>query len=138
MSFLLDANVVSEAVRKVPDKQVLEWLATHDEDLFISTIALGEIEKGVCKLPVGPRRRRLDTWLQELRSAMAGKLLPFGEAEASAWAKYCEAQRTKGRLLPTIDSMIAATAIVHRLAIATRNADDFPDVQVVNPWKTKS
>ena len=138
MSYLVDANVVSEAVRKVPDPQVLKWLAIHDEDLFISTITLGEIEKGVCKLPMGPRRRQLDSWLRELRAAMAGKILPFGEAEASAWARYAEAQRARGRVLPTIDSMVAGTAMVHRLAIATRNEADFPDVQLVNPWKVKN
>jgi hypothetical protein len=77
----------------------------------------------------------LDDWLGELRGAMAGKILGFGEPEASAWARYFEEQRAKGRLLPTIDSMIAATAAVHRLVVATRNEADFPDIRVANPWK---
>jgi len=134
VSFLVDANVVSEAVRKSPDTHVLNWLAAHDAELSISTITLGEIEKGIVKLPGGSRRRRLDEWLDELRSAMAGRILAFGEAEASAWAHYFEKQRALGRLLPSIDSMIAATAIVHHLAIVSRNVADFPDVKVVNPW----
>ena len=138
MSFLVDANVVSEAVRKVPDERVLKWLEANDADLFISTITLGEIEKGIVKLPVGPRRRRLDRWFDDLRAAMTGKILPFGELEASAWAKYFEAQRAKGRLLPSSDSMISATAMVHALTVASRNVADFPDARVVNPWTVRS
>ncbi|HAB14844.1 MAG TPA: type II toxin-antitoxin system VapC family toxin [Verrucomicrobiota bacterium] len=138
MSFLVDANVISEAVRRSPDAQVLNWLGVHDAELSISTITLGEVEKGIVKLPGGPRRRQLDAWLNELRSAMAGRILAFGETEASAWAHYFEKQRALGRLLPSIDSMIAATAIVHRLAVASRNVADFPGVKVVNPWIKES
>ncbi len=134
MSFLVDANVISEAVRRSPDAQVLNWLGVHDAELFVSTLTLGEVEKGIVKLPNGPRRRQLDEWLDEVRAAMAGRILAFGEAEASAWAHYFEKQRVLGRLLPSIDSMIAATAIVHGLAVVSRNVADFPGVKVVNPW----
>lgn len=138
MSFLVDANVLSEAVRKAPDTHVLNWLDANDANLFLSTVTLGEIEKGIVKLPVGPRRRQLDKWFNELQTTLTGRILAFGEAEASAWAHYFERQRAKGRLLPSIDSMIAATAIVHGLAVVSRNIVDFPDVRVVNPWIAKS
>ncbi len=65
---------------------------------------------------------------------MAGRMLEFGVAEASEWARYVEKHRSRGRVLPTIDSMIAATAIVHGLTIATRNESDFPEIPIVNPW----
>jgi len=134
MSYLVDANVISEAVRRSPDAHVLNWLGVHDAELFVSTLTLGEVEKGIVKLPNGSRRRQLEEWLNEVRAAMAGRILAFGEAEASAWAHHFEKQRTLGRLLPSIDSMIAATAIVHDLAVVSRNVADFPGVKVVNPW----
>jgi len=58
VSFLVDANVVSGGVRKTPDARVLRWMEIHDADLCLSVITLGEIEKGILKLPVGSRRRR--------------------------------------------------------------------------------
>jgi len=134
MSFLVDANVVSEAVRKTPEGRVLRWMEIHDTDLYLSVITLGEIEKGILKLPAGSRRRGMEAWLRELRSTMTGRILLFGEAEASAWAQYFERQRSKGRVLPTIDSMLAATAKVHGLTVATHNVADFPDVSVIDPW----
>ncbi len=134
MSFLVDANVLSEAIRKVPEARVLRWMEVHDADLHLSVITLGEIEKGILKLQMGSRRRGMEAWLRELRSTMTGRILPFGEAEASAWAHYFERQRAKGRVLPTIDSMLAATAKVHGMTMATRNIADFPDVLVTDPW----
>ncbi len=134
MSFLVDANVLSEAVRRSPAPVVIDWLTANDAALWISAITLGEIEKGIVRLSSGARRRQLDLWLHTLRNTMVGRILAFGPAEASEWARYVEKQRAKGRLLPTIDSMVAATALVHHLSVVTRNETDFPDVRVVNPW----
>lgn len=134
MSFLVDANVLSEAVRRSPAPEVVEWLTANDAALWISAITLGEIEKGIVRFPSGSRRRQLDHWLQALRSSMAGRILAFGTAESSEWARYVEKQRAKGRILSTIDSMVAATALVHQLCLVTRNEADFPDVPMVNPW----
>jgi predicted nucleic acid-binding protein len=132
--FLVDANVVSEAVRKVPDGKVLRWLEAHDADLCFSVITLGEIEKGVLGLADGKRRRQLTDWYRELRLAMEGRILVFGEVEAGAWAVYSARHRSRGRVIPSIDGMLAGTAIVHGLTIATRNTVDFPEVAVVDPW----
>lgn len=135
MSFLVDANVISEAVRKAPDRRVLRWLEEHDANLYFSVITLGEIEKGVPGLPDGKRRRQLTAWYRELRMAMEGRILVFGEAEAGAWAIYSARQRSRGRVVPSIDGMLAATAKVHGLLIATRNTGDFPEMPVVDPWE---
>ncbi len=134
MSYLVDANVLSEAVRREPDTRVLSWLRVNDSRLYLSTITLGEVEKGILRLSDGTRRRRLEQWLSNIQSTMSGKLIPFGELEASTWARYFEQHRASGRILPTVDSMVAATAIANNLAIVSRNVVDFPGINVVNPW----
>lgn len=139
MSFLLDTNVVSEIARRRPERAVMAWFeATADAQLHLSVLTLGEIRKGVDGLPAGARRTKLTVWLEaELPAWFGNRLLPIDAAVADRWGRVLAASK---RSLPAIDSLIAATALVHGLALVTRNTEDFdiPGLTVVDPWQRRA
>ena len=136
MSYLLDTNVVSELARPKPDPDVLAWFdKTPDNVLHLSVLSLGEIRKGVENLDVSPRREKLRVWLeQELTDWFGDRLLPVDRGVADRWGIMLS---LAGRPAPTIDSLLAATALHHNLRMVTRNVDDFrfAGLEVINPWK---
>ena len=136
MSYLLDTNVVSELVRPKPDPDVLAWFdRTPDNVLHLSVLSLGEIRKGVENLDASPRREKLRVWLeQELTDWFGDRLLPVDRGVADRWGIMLS---LAGRPAPTIDSLLAATALHHNLRMVTRNVDDFrfAGLEVINPWK---
>ena len=136
---LLDTCVVSELARPAPDASVLSWLeGVRDDQLRLSVLTLGEIKKGADLLEPGARRDRVDAWLAELRANFGDRILPVDESVAMQWGTISAAGRRSGRVRPPIDSLLAATAICHRLKLATRNVADFEGtgVVVVNPWES--
>ena len=136
MSYLVDANVLSEGTRARPEARVVAWLGRHDALLHVSTLTLGEILKGVHLLPGGAKRRRLESWFEEVVGSFAGKIVPFDEDACRTWGVFYAKHQRKGRPLGSFDSLIAATALAHGHTLATRNTADFPgDVPVVNPWE---
>ena len=134
--YLLDTNVVSEIFREAPDLQVRSFLA-EQEDLWLSVIALHELEFGLNLLPRGRRREDLRTALSSYVEAYADFILPVTRAEAEQAALLRVQAQRGGRVLHLADALIAGTAIVHNLMLATRNVKDFAalDVNVVNPWE---
>ena len=138
MSFLLDTNVVSEWVKREPDRSVTAWLAEVDEDrVFLSVVTLAEIRHGVERLPRGARRTRLDTWLRdELPVRFEGRLLMVDEKVADGWGEVVARRETAGQPIGVMDAFIAATANVHALTLVTRNERDFEGTveEIVNPW----
>lgn len=136
MSYLIDTNVLSELVRPKPDKHVIEWFDNvPNEALFISVLTIGEIYKGIEKLPDGNRQEKLRVWLKyELPAWFGNRVLAIDAATAYRWGHLMvKAKRT----LATIDSLLAAQALHHELSMVTRNDKDFsfPDLEVINPWK---
>lgn len=135
MSYLLDTNVISELVRPQPDERVLAWFEqAPDRALHLSVLTLGEIRKGVEKLPDSKRRERLRLWLeQELPQWFEDRLLSVDTAVADRWGRMLA---QAGRPVPAIDSLLAATALHHELRVVTRNKGDFPfpDLEVINPF----
>ena len=132
MMFLLDTNVVSDAQKRVPEPSA--WLARADSmQLYLSVVTLGEIERGITRTEAqNPlKAERLAQWLLELRSHHSKRILPVTEEIALTWGRL-SAART--RSVP--DTLIAATAMVHGLAVVTRNIRDFQDVgiSVIDPW----
>lgn len=137
MSYLIDTNVISEVLRKRPDPRVVEWLQNAEENSqFLSAISMGEIQKGIIRLPASTRRKDLEQWFQNLKTRYAARLLSFTEITASHWAQLRFELEKVGRVMPVLDSLIAATALEHDLAIVTRNASDFNSTGavVINPW----
>ena len=134
---LLDTCVISELAKPVPDPAVLAWIeALSDDGIRLSVLTLGEIKKGADLLEAGPRKARVDAWLDELRTTFADRILPVDEAVALRWGAISASGRRAGRVRPPIDSLLAATAMCHQLKLATRNVADFEGtgVSIVNPW----
>jgi len=136
MSYLLDTNVVSETIRRRQDKMVIGWLEqVPAEALFVSVLTLGEIRKGVEKLTDRKRREKLRTWLEhELPAWFGGRVLPVDLAVADRWGRLLA---EVGRPVPSVDGLLAATALHFQLRLVTRNTEDFdyPGLEVINPWQ---
>ncbi len=135
MSYLLDTNVVSETIRRNPNKAVISWLDQIPGDaLFISVLTLGEIRKGIEALSDIKRREKLRLWIDhELPRWFDERVLPVNLAVADRWGRLLA---EIGRSVPTIDSLLAATALHHDLRLVTHNVRDFdyPGLEVINPW----
>lgn len=136
MSFLVDTNVLSEAVKRNPDPQVLAWLRKNESALYVSTITIGEIRRGIERLPAGKRRTQLRLWLHDLCACMKGRVLSFNTSTAHVWGQLKAKWETAGIKVSSLDSQIAATARRHDLILVTRNSRDFVDtgVKLLNPF----
>jgi predicted nucleic acid-binding protein len=138
MSYLLDTNIISELVKKKPNKSVLKWVDTVDnEKLYISVIALGEIRKGVSGIQNTERQEEISHWLEvELPAYFEGRILNIDSKVADMWGRF--QSKKKGHTLPAIDGLIAATAYVHNLTLVTRNTKDFIQtaIEKLNPWES--
>lgn len=137
--FLLDTNCISELVSPKPHQRVIEWLEATDEGLlYLSVLTLGEIRKGIAELVQSQRRTRLETWLEvELRARFAGRIIPIDSAIADRWGLLDAVSKRRGKSLPVIDGLLAATALHYNLTVVSRNTNDFnsSQVQVLNPWQ---
>lgn len=138
MKYLIDTCVLSELVRPRPDRQVVAWMESCDEEaIFLSVLTLGEIQKGIEKLVPGKRRNELQAWLdRDLRHRFAGRLLEIDAEVALVWGQVQASMERAGTPLPTIDGLLSATAIAHNLTIVTRNTGDFlpGGANVFSPW----
>jgi len=134
--FLLDTNIVSEAVKLRPSPALLEWLGTQpDEALHISTLTLAEIRRGILEKSPGRRRRELEAWFagsEGPQALFAGRVLPFDERAALEWARLMAEGTATGRPRSAVDMIVAATAAAHGLTVATANERHFRDTDV--PW----
>jgi toxin FitB len=136
MAYLIDTDVLSESSNARPREPVMEWLDAHEHETHLSTISLGEIVKGLELLPAGKRRKELGAWFKRLEHWAGPRLLAPTEDVMREWGRLCARQERKGRRLPVLDSLIAATALAHDLTLVTRNTDDYPsEIPVLNPWK---
>jgi toxin FitB len=134
VTYLVDANVLSEPTKPDPAAQVVEWLRANERDLAVDPIILGEIRFGIHLLAAGKRRRRLERWFE--RGVATLVCLPWDAATGLRWAELLADLRRAGLAMSVKDTMIAATALLHRLALATHNPKDFKKagVKVVDPF----
>ncbi|MEO0678794.1 MAG: type II toxin-antitoxin system VapC family toxin [Pseudomonadota bacterium] len=135
---LLDTNVISELLRPAPEPRVEAWLAAQDgAGVFLSAVSAAELRFGAALLPSGRRREALMAALHAIpREDFAGRLLPFDDAAAEAYAEIAAARRAAGRPISAFDAQIAAIARAQGAAVATRNARDFEGcgIEVIDPW----
>ena len=136
---LVDTNVVSEPLRRVPEPRVADWLdAQALETLYLSAITVAELHFGVRALPNGRRRNRLHEDLErQILPMFAGRVLPFDLAASQVYADLMAKTRTAGRAISVSDGYIAATAAANRMMVATRDTAPFEaaGLKTVNPWQ---
>ncbi len=135
MSYLIDTNVLSELRRREPNANVVQWFSKRPSGtLYLSVLTLGELRKGIDALAETPRKLALLDWLEaELPKFFAGRILVVDATVADRWGRLLA---QAGQPLPAIDSLLAATALTHGLALVTRNRRDFqhPGLTVLDPW----
>ena len=138
MKFLIDTNVLSEALRKRPDDNVAAWFRQTDDSLiYISVATIAEIRKGVTQLPKGKRRDRIDKWLmQGLLQQYAKRIVPVDAEVALVCGELMAEHKRAGYVLYPMDAIIAASALAHGCTLVTRNIRDFErcGASLVNPW----
>ena len=134
MTYLVDANVLSEPTKPVPNNKVIDWLTANEGNLLVDSIIVGELCVGILALPRGRKRTQLEQWFGDVVQTI--DCLPWDATISRRWAKLVVDLKQKGDKLPLLDSMIAATALQHDLTVATRNTRDFnkTSVQVLNPF----
>jgi hypothetical protein len=136
MKYLVDANVLSEATKPSPDAAAIAWLRRHEREVAIDPVILGEVRFGILLLDPGRRRQRLEQWFDD--GIRRIHCLPWNAATGLRWAQLLAALREQGKAMPVKDSLIAATALTHDLALATRNQRDFEatGLELVNPFES--
>lgn len=136
MSYLVDTNVLSELAKAKPDANVVAWLRAHEPELYLSTITIGELRRGIERLPAGKRKTALHSWFGTLCKRMEGRILSFNISTAHVWGQWMAAWDKKGTAVPSLDSQLAATAHRHNLTLVTRNITDFQNtgVKLINPF----
>jgi toxin FitB len=135
VSWLLDADVLSQPIRTQGNHVVIEWLEREQEDCFTSTIVIAQVAYWI-RTKQGRTRTRLQEWLRRSIDALEGRILSFNVATAHVWADQKFLLEQSGQSMPIEDSYIAATARRHNLTIVTGNDKDFrrSGLKVFNPF----
>ena len=138
MKYLLDTCVVSEIIKPRPSENVISWLQNQNEDnLYLSVLTFGEIEKGIEKLAKGTRKNHLKLWVEDdLKNRFHGRILPIDIRIATRWGEIQGQAELSGKPMPSIDGLIAVSGIVNNCTVVTRNISDMEQSSAVllNPW----
>jgi toxin FitB len=137
--FLLDTNIISNVVKPRPSASLLTCMSEQlDDDLFISSLTLAEIRRGILEMPMGRRRRALQTWFEGDEGPQAlfpNRVLPFDEKAGLVWARLMAEGTAAGRPRSALDMLIAATAEANDCVLVTDNERDFAGLEFVNPLR---
>lgn len=139
MNYLLDTCIISELIKPTPSLKIVNWVRDcPEETLFLSVLTIGEIQKGITKLPESEKRKTLQSWFEhDLPQRFEGRVLDITTQVAKKWGEIQGNAEQEGKKMPAIDSLIAATGFVYSLTVVTRNTSDIEvsGVQAFNPWK---
>jgi predicted nucleic acid-binding protein len=139
MRYLLDTNIIGNFTKPTPSGSLIAWMAEQpDGDLFIASLTLAELRRGVLEKPAGRRRDQLDAWFrgwQGPRALFAGRILPFDEQAGLAWAQLMAGGQAEGRPRNALDTIIAAIAIANDCIVVTDNERDFAGIEIINPLR---
>jgi tRNA(fMet)-specific endonuclease VapC len=139
MNYLLDTNVISELIARQPNQKILDWLDSLDPStLYLSVVTIGEIRKGIEKLPPSKRKDAIRAWLEtDLLLRFQGNILDISVDIMLSWGELTGRLENAGTPIAALDALIAATALHGRFRLVTRNDSDFQHtgVTIENPWK---
>ena len=137
--YLLDTNIISNVVKLQPSKSLLAWMAAQpDEDLFIASMTIAEICRGILEKPRGKKRDALDAWFsgpEGPQNLFGGRTLPFDDKAGLIWARLMAEGKAAGRPRSGLDMIIAAVASANECIVVTDNEKDFAGLRVVNPLR---
>ena len=136
---LLDTNIISNVTKPEPSEDLVAWMAEQaDEDLFISSMTVAEIRRGILEKPAGKKRRELESWFsgpEGPQALFAGRVLPFDERAGLIWARLMAGATVKGRPRSPLDMIIAAIAEANDCVIVTENDRHFAGLKTINPMR---
>lgn len=139
MNYLLDTCVISELVKPAADDKVTDWISSlPEETIHLNVITVGEIQKGIAKLPTSAKKHHLQSWLDnDLILRFENRIVPIDQKVARMWGKILAQAEKKGRQIPAIDGLIAATGFVYDMTVVTRNVSDMQvdGLSLFNPWE---
>jgi len=138
LKYLLDTCVISEMVKPSPDKKLIRWVENEPStSLFLSVITIGEIRKGLSKLPASRKKEKLTIWLNMLLEEYSDRILAIDLTVAENWGEMQGRAEKEGVVMPSIDGLIAAITYTNNMILVTRNETDFisANIPVINPWK---
>jgi predicted nucleic acid-binding protein len=139
MRFLLDTNIISNITKAIPSESLVAWMAEQvDQNLFIASLTVAEIRRGVLEKPAGRRRDQLEAWFsgpEGPQALFAGRVLPFDERAALAWARLMADGKTMRRPRNGFDTIIAAVAEANGCIVVTDNEKDFAGIEILNPFR---
>ena len=137
MRYLLDTNILSNVTKPKPSEALLAWMGDQvDTDLFIASLTVAEIRRGVLEKPAGKRRDQLESWFsgpEGPQALFAGRILSFDEKAGLVWARLMADGKDKGRPRSGLDTIIAAVAEANECVLVTDNERDFDGIEIVNP-----
>lgn len=140
MRYLLDTNILSNATKPAPSEALLAWMAEQtDTDLFISSLTVAEIRRGVLEKPAGKKRDQLESWFtgpEGPQALFADRILAFDEKAGLIWARLMADGKAKGRPRSGLDTIIAAVAEANGCVVVTNNEKDFQDIEIINPLRS--
>ncbi len=139
MNYLLDTCLISELSKSKPEKKVIDWVLSENETgFYVSVLIFGELHKGIEKLPESKKKEELRIWIEgELKDRFQNRIIGIDMRVSILWGRIqCIAEK-KGKPMPAIDALIAATGIAHDLVVVTRNVSDMEQsgVRLFNPWE---
>ena len=133
-NYLVDTNVISEALKNNPNATVFAWLEEQRANCFFSVIVIAELEFGIESLRAGRKKEALDKAFQTFVEVSMERVLSFDLEVARRWASLRAKWQRQGKVLAALDSMIEATALHWDLTVVTRNTGDFVEAPTLNPW----
>ncbi|HEY9345297.1 MAG TPA: type II toxin-antitoxin system VapC family toxin [Inquilinus sp.] len=140
MRYLLDTNIIGNVIRPVPTEPLVAWMAEQlDEDLFIASLTVAEIRRGILEKPAGRKRDQLEAWFSGADGPsilFSGRILPFDEKAGLIWARLIAEGTAVGRPRSALDTLIAAVAEANGCIVVTDNERDFGGVEVLNLLRT--
>jgi len=141
MKYLLDTCVVSEMIKKSPDNNVIKWLnSIDDQNIYLSVITFGEIQKGISKLKNSKKKDKLRNWFDNILSKkFENRIVNISNIISKTWGHILGLSELAGKKLPVIDTLIASSALVNNYTLVTRNTKDFQlsGCKLLNPWIKK-